>query len=106
MPGSAQCPLEQPADQSGKVPLQKSVDQLGKSASCTSIGGKKVQKPAWALTADAAKDAEQQQEEELLAFAGGLEFDKYIAAQEDAELQGVLQVGYNLTCLVLIVPPP
>lgn len=71
---------------------QESAEQLSKSVSSTSIGGKKVQKPAWALTADAAMDAEQQEEEDLLAFAGGLEFDRYIAAQEDAELQGVLQV--------------
>ena len=103
--GNAQSPGAQPADMdSGGLAIQKSVDQLGKSASSVSIGGKRVQKPAWALTADAAKDAEQQQEEELLAFAGGLEFDKYIAAQEDAELQGVLQVGHNHTHLLLIVP--
>ena len=75
--------------------------QLGKNASSNSIGGKRVQKPAWALTANAAKDVEQEEEEELLAFAGGLEFDKYIAAQEDAELQDVLQVkGVPTTSLV------
>ena len=60
-----------------------------------------MQKPAWALTANAAKDVEQEEEAELLAFAGGLEFDKYIAAQEDAELQDVLQVsGMPTTSLV------
>ena len=67
-------------------------DRLGNSASVRSIGGKKANKPAWALTADAAHDAEQQEEEDLLAFAGGLEFDKYINQQEDAELRTVLQV--------------
>ena len=76
------------ADRSNILPAE----QLGKSASCASLGGKKVQKPAWALTANAAEDVEQQEEEDLLAFASGLEFDKYIFAQEDAELQGVLQV--------------
>lgn len=70
----------------------KHADPLGSSASVRSIGSKKVNKPAWAMTADAAHDAEQQDEEDLLAFAGGLEFDKYINQQEDAELRNVLQV--------------
>ena len=75
--------------------------QFSKNASISSMGGKRVQKPAWALTANAANDVEQEEEEELLAFAGGLEFDKYIAAQEDAELQDVLQVsGMPITSLV------
>lgn len=78
---------------------QRHAEQLSKSTSCTSVGGKKVQRPAWALTADAGQDAEQQEEEELLAFAGGLEFDRYIAAQEDAELQEVLQVS---TCEAML----
>lgn len=68
-------------------------DRLGSSGSVISIGSKKVNKPAWAMTADAAVDAEQQEEEDLLAFAGGLEFEKYIDQQEDAELRTALQVG-------------
>lgn len=67
-------------------------DGLSSSQSTKSIGSKKVNRPAWALTADAAQDAEQQEEEDLLAFAGGLEFDEYINEQEDAELRAVLQV--------------
>ncbi|DBA90053.1 TPA: hypothetical protein ACH3X2_004318 [Trebouxia sp. C0005] len=66
-------------------------DGLSSSQSTKSIGSKKVNRPAWALTADAAQDAEQQEEEDLLAFAGGLEFDEYINEQEDAELRAVLQ---------------
>ena len=64
---------------------------LGSSASVC-IGSKKVNKPAWAMTADAAHDAEQQEEDDLLAFAGGLQFDRYINQQEDAELRTILQV--------------
>ncbi|DBB02444.1 TPA: hypothetical protein ACH3X3_011442 [Trebouxia sp. C0006] len=64
---------------------------LSSSQSTKSIGSKKVNRPAWALTADAAQDAEQKEEEDLLAFAGGLEFDEYINAQEDAELRTALQ---------------
>ena len=64
---------------------------LGSSASAC-IGSKKVNKPAWAMTADAAHDAEQQEEDDLLAFAGGLQFDRYINQQEDAGLRTVLQV--------------
>ena len=67
-------------------------DGLSSSQSTKSIGSKKVNRPAWALTADAAQDAEQQEEEDLLAFAGGLEFDEYINEQEDAELRTALQV--------------
>ena len=67
-------------------------DGLSSSQSTKSIGSKKVNRPAWALTADAAQDAEQKEEEDLLAFAGGLEFDEYINAQEDAELRTALQV--------------
>ena len=70
----------------------KHSDRIESSASVRSIGSKKVNKPAWAMTAGAAHDAEQQEEEDLLAFAGGLEFDKYINQQEDAELRTVLQV--------------
>jgi len=65
---------------------------LSSSQSTKSIGSKKVNRPAWALTADAAQDAEQKEEEDLLAFAGGLEFDEYINEQEDAELRTALQV--------------
>lgn len=65
---------------------------LSSSQSTKSIGSKQVNRPAWALTADAAQDAEQQEEEDLLAFAGGLEFDEYINEQEDAELRTALQV--------------
>jgi len=67
-------------------------ERLNGSTSSKSVGSRKMNKPAWALTADAAQDAEQQEEEDLLAFAGGLEFDKYINEQEDAELRTVLQV--------------
>ena len=71
---------------------EQAAKRLDSSASVRSIGSKKVNKPAWAMTADAAYDAEQQEEEDLVAFAGGLEFDKYINQQEDAELRTVLQV--------------
>lgn len=71
---------------------QKGAGSLKSGASVRSVSNKKPSKPAWALTADAAKDAEQQEEEDLLAFAGGLEFDDYINQQEDAELRTVLQV--------------
>ncbi len=74
----------------------KGADGLSSSQSTKSIGSKKVNKPAWALTADAAQDAEQQEEEDLLAFAGGLEFDEYINEQEDAELRTALQVLLTL----------
>lgn len=67
-------------------------DRIGSSESVRSIGSKKANKPAWAMTADAALDAEQQEEEDLLAFAGGLEFEKYINQQEDVELRTALQV--------------
>ena len=70
----------------------KGPDGLSSSQSTKSIGSKKVNRPAWALTADAAQDAEQQEEEDLLVFAGGLEFDEYINEQEDAELRTILQV--------------
>ncbi len=70
----------------------KGPDGLSSSQSTKSIGSKKVNRPAWALTAGAAQDAEQQEEEDLLAFAGGLEFDEYINEQEDAELRTALQV--------------
>ena len=70
----------------------KGPDGLSSSQSTKSIGSKKVNRPAWALTAGAAQDAEQQEEEDLLAFAGGLEFDEYINEQEDAELRTILQV--------------
>ena len=80
-------------------------DSLASGVSSKTIGSKKVNKPAWALTADAARDVEQQEEEDLLAFAGGLEFDKYIDEQEDAELKTVLQVLAALQtfcqCLIL-----
>ncbi|DBA84014.1 TPA: hypothetical protein ACH3X1_006498 [Trebouxia sp. C0004] len=66
-------------------------DGLSSSQFTKSIGSKKVNRPAWALTADAAQDAEQQEEEDLLAFAGGLEFDEYINEQEDSELRTILQ---------------
>ena len=69
---------------------------LSSSHSSKAVGSKKVNKPAWALTADAAKDAEQQEEEDLLAFAGGLEFEKYIDEQEDAEVRTALQVLFRL----------
>ena len=70
----------------------QSLQDLSSSASARSIGSKKSNKPAWAMTADAALHAEQQEEDDLLAFAGGLEFDRYIDAQEDAELRTALQV--------------
>lgn len=75
-----------------KDAIAESSECLGSSASARSVGSKKAHRPAWALTADAAQDAEQQEEEDLLAFAGGLEFDKYINEQEDAELRTALQV--------------
>lgn len=71
-------------------------DCLSSGQSSKAVGSKKVNKPAWALTADAAKDAEQQEEEDLLAFAGGLEFEKYIDEQEDAEVRTALQVLFRL----------
>lgn len=70
----------------------KGSGSLKSSASDRSVSSKKASKPAWALTADAAQDAEQQEEDDLLAFAGGLEFDEYINQQEDADLRTVLQV--------------
>ena len=79
--------------QDSKEQAPKCLDRLGSSASVRSISSKIVNKPAWAMTADAAQAAEQQEEEDLLAFAGGLEFDKYINQQEDAELRTVLQVN-------------
>jgi hypothetical protein len=76
----------------GTVDTKGPQQGLSSSQSTKSIGSRKVNRPAWALTADAAQDAEQQEEEDLLAFAGGLEFDKYINEQEDAELRTALQV--------------
>lgn len=89
MPDQASNQLQERDEQGPK----RSSDRLGNSESVRSIGSKKVNKPAWAMTADAALDAEQQEEEDLLAFAGGLEFDKYINQQEDAKLRTALQVG-------------
>ena len=87
------------ANGKGAVHGKATVDEKGLAAgtSSSSTRGKKAkQRPAWALTADAAQEvqqeAEQQEEEDLLAFAGGLEFDKYINEQEDADLKSVLQV--------------
>lgn len=89
MPEQASNKLQERDEQGSK----RCSDRLGSSGSVRSIGSKKVNKPAWAMTADAALGAEQQEEEDLLAFAGGLEFDKYIDQQEDAELRTVLQVS-------------
>ena len=97
------------AESNGSKDAQSS-EYLGSSASARSIGSKKAHKPAWAMTADAAQDAEQREEEDLLAFAGGLEFDKYINEQEDAKLRTALQVlalllqnGYNSMLLKQIM---
>ena len=89
LPDQALSKLQERDDQGPK----RCSDHLGSSGSVRSIGSKKVNKPAWAMTADAALGAEQQEEEDLLAFAGGLEFDKYIDQQEDAELRTALQVS-------------
>ena len=84
---AASCQAQEHGEQA-----QKDSRSLKSGASVRSVNGKKASKPAWALTADAAHDAEQQEEDDLLAFAGGLEFDEYINQQEDAELRTVLQV--------------
>ncbi|KAG2484998.1 hypothetical protein HYH03_016202 [Edaphochlamys debaryana] len=51
----------------------------------TSSGGKA--KPAWALTAEKLAELEAAEEEELLAFADGLDIDGFLASLEDVELE-------------------
>lgn len=81
-----------PSAQESLEQAPKASGSMKSSASVRSVSSKKASKPAWALTADAAQDAEQQEEADLLAFAGGLEFDEYINQQKDADLRTVLQV--------------
>ncbi|GMH43511.1 hypothetical protein BSKO_11433 [Bryopsis sp. KO-2023] len=47
--------------------------------------------PAWALTTEMAKAAESMEENDLLKFAEGLDFDRFVSDMDDVEVKEALQ---------------
>jgi hypothetical protein len=54
-----------------------------------------MMRPSWALTAEQAAEKQVQEEENLLRFAEGLDFDEFVQGMDGAELEAAIQVRLN-----------
>ncbi len=59
----------------------------GRSGSAGGAGAKGAGRPAWALSCDQAERLEDAEEEELLRFTEGLDFDSFVSSLDDVQLQ-------------------
>ncbi|KAL6751498.1 hypothetical protein V8C86DRAFT_2777055 [Haematococcus lacustris] len=89
--GEAMATQHTGADTGGRAPLPAGTGHKVKSSGKAGSRGCVSTKPAWALTEKEVVHAADAEEEELLAFADSLDFDRFMSTLDDLELKDTLQ---------------